>query len=205
MSKGDDSDEMGDWLPPIDLGSVNTVTQIAAGHNSTCARLSNNTMKCWGYNWYGQLGLGDRNNRGDGANEMGDLLPALDLGSVNLAMVTPAVGQHSCVVLEDFSVKCWGANSGGRLGQEDSNHRGDEPNEMGDVLRPVILGNGVTAIDIAVGATHTCALLSNGKVKCWGINNYGQLGKGDTLARGANVGDMGDALTPIVIDPLSGF
>ena len=54
------------------------------------------------------------------------------------------------------------------------------PGEMGDSLPAVALGTGRTAVAITAGASHTCALLDNGTVKCWGDNDYGQLGLGDT-------------------------
>ena len=44
------------------------------------------TLKCWGYNFYGQLGLGDTNDRGDQGGEMGDSLPSVDLGSGRTAV-----------------------------------------------------------------------------------------------------------------------
>jgi alpha-tubulin suppressor-like RCC1 family protein len=68
---------MGDNLPAVDLGSGKTATAITAGYQFTCAVLSDNSVKCWGHNLLGELGLGDAENRGDGPGEMGDNLPAV--------------------------------------------------------------------------------------------------------------------------------
>lgn len=77
-------------------------------------------------------------------------------------------GSHTCAILTDDSVKCWGGNYNGQLGLGDTNSRGDESNEMGDNLPAVNLGTGRTAKAIATGGYHTCALLDNDSVKCWG-------------------------------------
>jgi alpha-tubulin suppressor-like RCC1 family protein len=52
---------------------------ITAGGLYTCALLDDNTVKCWGWNIVGQLGVGDTADRGDGSGLMGDDLPAVDL------------------------------------------------------------------------------------------------------------------------------
>jgi hypothetical protein len=72
---------MGDNLPAVNLGTGRTATAIFGCLFHTCAILDNKSVKCWGYNGSGQLGLGDTNHRGDGPGEMGDNLPAVDLGS----------------------------------------------------------------------------------------------------------------------------
>jgi alpha-tubulin suppressor-like RCC1 family protein len=68
---------------------------------------------------------------------------------------------------------------------------------MGDNLPAVDLGTGRTARQIAAGQFHTCALLDNNAVKCWGLSPDGQLGQGDTRARGDGQNEMGDYL-PVV-------
>ena len=73
------SSEMGDNLPVVDLGAGRTARAIAAGDNQTCAILDNASIKCWGSNTAGELGLGDTNNRGDNSSEMGDNLPVISL------------------------------------------------------------------------------------------------------------------------------
>jgi alpha-tubulin suppressor-like RCC1 family protein len=72
---------MGDDLPVVDLGTGRTAKMISAGGEHTCALLDDDSVKCWGRNQYGQLGLGDTSNRGDGPGEMGDNLPVVDLGT----------------------------------------------------------------------------------------------------------------------------
>ena len=197
IRRGDGPGEMGDTLLPVDLGTGRTATAVATGRSHTCAVLDNGSVKCWGWNQFGQLGLGDTNNRGGGAGQMGDALPAVDLGSGRTAVAISAGFITTCALLDNGQVKCWGNNTSGQLGLGDTNARGDGPGEMGDALPAVDLGTGRTAVAISVGDTGPCALLDNGWVKCWGGNNAGQLGQGDTDNRGDGSNEMGDALLPI--------
>jgi E3 ubiquitin-protein ligase HERC3 len=73
--------EVGDALPTIDLGTGRTAKRFIVGGNHHCALLDDDTIKCWGLNGGGQLGLGDTATRGDELTDMGDLLPTLDLGT----------------------------------------------------------------------------------------------------------------------------
>ena len=82
----------------------------------------------------------------------------------------PALG-HTCALLDDRTVKCWGYNASGQLGQGDAADRGDSPGELGDNLAAVDLGTGRTATAIAAGGYHTCAILDDASVKCWGYDN----------------------------------
>ena len=68
---------------------------------------------------------------------------------------------------------------------------------MGDALPVTNLGTGKLAIQIAAGVDHTCARLSTGDVKCWGLNARAQLGLGDLLNRGDDPGEMGDSLPAV--------
>jgi alpha-tubulin suppressor-like RCC1 family protein len=196
-NRGQVPGDMGDNLPAVDLGTGRTARALAAGVEHTCALLDDDTVKCWGYNGTGQLGLGDTNNRGDGPLEMGDNLPAVDLGTGRTAQALAASTFHTCALLDDGTVKCWGRNDDGQLGLGDTNYRGDGPLEMGDNLPAVDLGTGRTAQALAAGEFHTCALLDDGTVKCWGWNYTGQLGLGDTSDRGDAPLEMGDDLPAV--------
>ena len=171
------------------------VLAVTAGLHHTCALLSSGAVKCWGGNGRGQLGLGDTAARGDQAGEMGAALPAVDLGQPAKAIT--AGDEHTCAILANDQVKCWGRNDTGALGLGDAQDRGDQAGEMGNALPAVALGAGLGAQAISAGRFHTCALLSNEQVKCWGSNTQGQLGLGDTAARGDQAGEMGDALPTV--------
>ena len=136
---GDGSGEMGNNLVAIELGT--TATAIAAGKYHNCAILDNSSIKCWGANATGQLGLGDSNNRGDtdimGDSEMGDNLPSVDLGTGRTARGITAGDNQTCAILDNASITCWGSNTAGQLGLGDTNNRGDNSSEMGGNL-PVI-------------------------------------------------------------------
>jgi alpha-tubulin suppressor-like RCC1 family protein len=196
-NRGDGPGEMSNALPVVNLGTGRTAKKIAVNESTSCAILDNDELKCWGWNGAGQLGIGDANNRGDGPDEMGDALPAINLGTGRFAKSVDVGFAHVCALLDDDSVKCWGENANGQLGLGDVNRRGDESGEMGDALPAVNLGSGYVAKAVSAGGNRTCALLDSNQVKCWGWNAFGQLGLGDVNARGDSPGEMGDAL-PLV-------
>ena len=95
---------MGDNLTAIYLGSGRTAKVIATGGSHTCAILDNASLKCWGENSKGQLGLGDIINYGDNSGEMD--LTTVDLGSETATSITTGT-EYTCVLLDDDTVKCW--------------------------------------------------------------------------------------------------
>jgi cysteine-rich repeat protein len=192
-TRGDDPGEVGRDLPAVDLGPGRSALQIGTSQH-TCALLDDHTVKCWGSNWAGQLGQGHTDTIGDQPGELGASLPAIALGTGRSARQIAVGSDHTCALLDDGSVKCWGDGTLAQLGDEQLDARGDQPNEMGDALPAVNLGSGRSARSIAAGDFHTCALLDDGSLKCWGHNESGQLGLGDTRDRGGSAGDMGDNL-----------
>jgi alpha-tubulin suppressor-like RCC1 family protein len=184
---GDNSSEMA-VLPSVDLGTGRTATAIAAGYSHTCALLDNASVKCWGYNEYGQLGIDNSTTMGDGPGEMA-VLPSIDLGTGRTATAIAAGLYHSCALLDNASVKCWGRNNYGQLGIDNSTNMGDGSGEMA-VLPSIDLGTGRTATAISAASDYSCALLDNASVKCWGLNDHGQLGIGNTTTMGDNSSEM---------------
>ena len=194
----DGEDEMGEDLAFVPLGANRTATSLSVGENHACALLDDGSVKCWGRNNYGQLGMGNTTQIGDGPNEMGDFLAAVDLGTSRTATEIATGQHHSCALLDDGSVKCWGLNSYGQLGIGNTSTRGDGANEMGDDLVAVDLGSGRTAISIEAGATFTCAILDSGVLKCWGQNSNGQLGQGhnENIGHGPDLDSNGISCHP---------
>jgi hypothetical protein len=142
---------------------------VTTGRDQTCALLDDHRVKCWGSNMNGELGLGDTRTRGAGPGEMGDALPAVDLGAGRTATAISAGRYHTCALLDDGAVKCWGmrAFSGVELDPSNANI-GDEPGEMGDALSPLDLGPGRKAKLLAAGYLLSCAILDDGSARCWG-------------------------------------
>src|SRR3569623_305947 len=114
---------------------------------------------------------------------MGYALPVVNLGTGRTAISIAARGAHSCALLDNGKVKCWGVNWGGQLGLGDTDTRGDEPGEMGDALLTVDVGLH-SVIFVCTGAAHPCAILVAGQLTCWVINADAQLGLGDNTTRG---------------------
>ena len=98
-------------------------------------------------------------------------------------------GGFNCAMLDNGTVKCFGWNSSGQLGIDNDTQMGDDTGEMAQ-LTGINLGTGRTATAISAGMYHTCAKLDNGAVKCWGRNNLGQLGIGNTTYMGDGSGEM---------------
>jgi len=187
---GDDSGEMA-ALPTVNLGTGRTATAIAAGEYHSCALLDNASVKCWGYNNYGQLGIDSTTTMGRSPNVNYHMaaLPSIDLGTGRTATAIAVVSSHNCALLDNATVKCWGYNGFGQLGIDNTTRMGDGSGEMA-VLPSIDLGTGRTATAIAAGFYHSCALLDNASVKCWGYNGFGQLGIDNTTTMGDTSGDM---------------
>ncbi len=128
---------MGDNLPVVDLGTGRTAKAITSGYHHNCAILDNDSLKCWGTRSNGQLGYGHTNDLGDNSSEMGDNLTVVDLGTGRTAKAVTLGWRHSCAILDDDSLKCWGSGGDGQLGYGHTNDLGDNSSEMGDNL-PVV-------------------------------------------------------------------
>ncbi len=157
--------------------------QLAAGAGHTCALLATGKVRCWGRNESGQLGYGN-------VTKIGDNEPPASAGDVDVggpvAKIT-AGEVHTCALLADGNVRCWGWNYHGALGL------GNREN-VGDNETPASAGNaaiGGTVMDIAagIGGLHTCVRLTDGHVRCWGMGGSAQLGYG-------NKNVIGDDETP---------
>ncbi|MDQ6731053.1 MAG: hypothetical protein M3022_12330 [Actinomycetota bacterium] len=187
----------------VDLGGGHGAVAISAGGPFTCAILDNGNVRCWGYGGNGQLGYGNTSNLGDTATP-GSVAP-VDLGGHKATAISVAIpgskgdgGQHTCAILDDGSVRCWGYGAFGQLGYGNGNSVGDG---MGADLTPatagpVDLGAGRTAIAISAGTLHTCALLDDSSVRCWGLGTYGRLGY-------CNTKTVGNSQTPGSVGPVA--
>ncbi len=150
----------------VDLGGGRTVKAVSVGGNHTCAILNDDSLSCWGYNGFGQLGNNTTVDEGAPI--------AVDLGSGKTAKAVSAGGNHTCAILDDDSLKCWGDNDYGQLGDNSTTQR-PTPTDVG-------LGSN-TAKAMSARDKHTCAILDDDSLKCWGDNDYGQLGDGTTNDR----------------------
>lgn len=153
-------------LEPVNVTDLSSgVLAIAAGVSHTCALVTGGAVKCWGFNFYGQLGDNSTTNRNApvAVSGLSSGIDALDAG-----------GGHTCALTTGGGVKCWGYNLFGQLGDTSTINR----------LVPVdvdTLGSGVDII--STGGNHTCAITSGGGARCWGQNEYGQLGDNSTTNR----------------------
>jgi alpha-tubulin suppressor-like RCC1 family protein len=162
----------------IDFGTA--IIDIGVGGMATCVVLGEGNVVCFGSEALGYP-------PGEGYDyvhpENSDFI---DLGSAAAGVCTGTV--HSCAVLENGDVYCWGGGAGGVLGYGDAD----------DVSTPLAKGPvdiGGSAVQVACGWYHTCALLDTGEVVCWGGNDLGQLGYGDT-------DKVGDDEVPADIGPV---
>lgn len=141
-------------------GLPGAVSDIAAGSEHTCAVTTSGSVWCWGANFSGQLG--------DGGN-VNSSAPVRVSGLPARVMAVAAGSEHSCAVMSDGAVACWGANWGGQLGD------GANANRSAPVVVHELPG---TVMEVAAGAEHSCALTRAGAIWCWGANFSGQLGDG---------------------------
>ena len=150
-------------------GAALAITAVYSHNDHTCALSSAGTVRCWGYNVAGQLGYGNTNNN------VGVISTPASAGDVDVGgkVTQLALGTlHTCALLDNGHVRCWGDSMYGQLGHGNKNRIGDNetPASAGDVD----IGGLVT--QLAAGDSYTCALLANGHVRCWGLDTVGTLG-----------------------------
>jgi alpha-tubulin suppressor-like RCC1 family protein len=168
---------IGDDEFPASAGNVpvgGLVSAIGTGTNHTCAVLfESGELFCWGNSERWQLGYATQTTP-IGDDETPASVGAVDIGD-SVLQVAGGLG-HTCVLLGDRGVKCWGSGTLGRLGYGNGDTIGDD--ESPAAAGYVDVGGRVR--QIVAGSIHTCALLENGRVRCWGAGTFGALGYGNT-------------------------
>lgn len=157
-------------VPVTVSGLSSGVVSIAVGENHACAALSDGTVKCWGNNAQGQFGDGTTTS---------STVPVTVSGIASGATKVTAGFRHTCALVSG-GVKCWGSNGHGQLGNGTtiaSLTPVDATGMTSGVVDLSASGDGVGGLSL------TCAVTSAGAVKCWGNNNYGQLGDGTTTSK----------------------
>ena len=152
---------------PVMVPGVAGALAVAAGDEHSCAVQRDGQLLCWGDNHYGQLGHGVVEHH---------FFPPKPVPLAGKAVSVAAGRRHTCALLEDRTVECWGDGFEGQLGD----------GLKKDSLTPVRVAApepaGATAplehvAAITAGSQHTCALMEDAKVYCWGSNALGQLGR----------------------------
>jgi alpha-tubulin suppressor-like RCC1 family protein len=170
------TEDIGDDEAPASAGVVDVggpVAQVVAGSSHTCALLTDGAVRCWGINADGVLGTPGLDYVGD--DEAPGSIAPVDLGGP--AMELAAGRDHNCVLMSDSStVRCWGDGANGALGYAATDAIGDDesPSSAGDVEL------GGDAVRISSGSWHSCALLEDTSVRCWGRGVWGPLGYGNS-------------------------
>ncbi len=188
----------------VELSGLSGVKQVAAAGESTCAITATDTVKCWGGNFTGQLGIGNKDDV---------MVPSDVVGLTGVTQISSRY-RHVCALTDLGEVRCWGFNSSGQAGDGTvvdnatatavAGLTGVKKISVGDAQSCAVtandtvkcwgegpLGNNTDVnssvpVDvlslagvksIAVGRSHSCALTSTGVVKCWGETSSGEFGK----------------------------
>ena len=197
---GDSADETGTDLPFVNLGTNASIDKIVMGEDHSCALFTNGSVKCWGESSVLGLGYSSSNGGfGDGYLETGDTLPFMQFPTGRTATMLEAGKSHTCAVMDNNDLICWGDNSKGQLGLDDTDNRGDSSGEIGTNFEVTSVPTGRTVNSLALGWDHTCVVWDNYSVSCWGGNDHGQLGLDSIFDIGDGDGDgtgdeMGDNL-----------
>jgi alpha-tubulin suppressor-like RCC1 family protein len=182
--------ELPDTAGPVAVGPGRTVRSVAAGDQHTCALLDDGTVRCWGNGANGRLGYGNTNNVGDGVGQSVAAAGPVNLGAGRTATAITAGAGHTCALLDDGNIRCWGVGANGRLGYGPDNGPGGTAdvgdNETPGSVDPAVLP--AAAVAVSAGGTFTCAILVDGRLYCWGAGAQGRLGYGNT----SDIGDDED-------------
>tara|TARA_B110001452_G_scaffold107827_1_gene89405 strand:- start:4607 stop:6436 length:1830 start_codon:yes stop_codon:yes gene_type:complete len=151
----------------VDVPNDVTISQIFTGPYRTCVLLSNDGTNCWGFNENGQSGDESTNTYKSPTNPVnfpdGRVAKSIGMGH-----------KHTCAILDNDQLACWGADLYGALGNGESTSE--------DEYAPVIISTPAdrTTVKVEAGVSHTCILMDDGGIMCWGRDNVGQLGNGES-------------------------
>jgi len=196
---------------PVSVTGLTGIRSITAGDYHACALLSGGTVKCWGYNFHGELGVSRKgpatcSRRAGTSGEACSTTPVTVAGLSGVAALAAGAYQ-TCALLTAGTVKCWGYNAEGQLGNGTLKTSSQPVAVIGlsgvraiasggvsacALLRtgtvkcwgngykstPVAINGLAGAVAISAGYYYVCAVLATGAVKCWGSNDFGQLGNG---------------------------
>ena len=185
--------ERADATPPISIGGA--ARGIAAGVFTTCAVRQDGAAYCWGDNSSGQLGNGTFDTIGDDESPVDG---GAVVGGASADRLALGLGE-TCALYTGGDVKCWGSNTNGQLGYGTDAALETTP----AALDAVPIGDRVGGI--AMTSSHTCVVVSQGSVRCWGDGASGKLGYGDTRSIGAGTTPQSVGIVPLEPIPTPGW
>ncbi|MBC7247122.1 MAG: hypothetical protein H5T73_05000 [Actinobacteria bacterium] len=145
---------------PVQVWGLTGAVAVAAGYNHSLALMADGTVTAWGDNSYGQLGIGSTG---------GSSTTPVQVYGLTGAVAVAGGGYHSLALMADGTVRAWGYNYYGQLGNGN--------NTSSNV--PVHVSGLSGAVAVAGGGYHSLALMADGTVRAWGYNGYGELGNGN--------------------------
>jgi alpha-tubulin suppressor-like RCC1 family protein len=168
--------ELSGGSAPARIAGLAGARALAVGIQHSCALLDDGTVRCWGTNGQGQLG--------NGVGAAGSAAPVAVADITGATAISSGL-YHVCAMVAGGSLRCWGQNQDGQLGN----------GTLTGSSKPVAVTGLTEPVSVFVaGYFHTCAVLSGGGVRCWGDNLYGQLGNGTRK----------DVTTPTAVGSLAG-
>lgn len=187
-------------IPSPVQGLTGTITALSLGEQHSCAIVEGGTVKCWGYNGSRQLGHGSQ----------GDQAQPVDVQGLTAVVDVAAGYSHTCALTQDGQIYCWGSANRGQLGRGERTHA-PTPQPLDGVLEtlappPSTIPNFAAAAGaqlhitphIALGSSHVCTALPDGRVSCFGQGGDGQLGHGATSPLASDSGVAVPALSDAV-------
>ncbi len=165
-----ESDIIGQYAQPV-CRPVSDVLGLRSGADHACLLLPEGAFSCWGERYYGALGTGGTDD------DTADILPTGMLTRLSAPVTSLVLGvSHTCALLTSGTVTCFGRNQLGQVGPN--------PGTAAEEVRTPVTVTGFAGPVVALGAGssayHTCAVLQDGSVQCWGNDAAGELGDGVT-------------------------
>ncbi|MGZ3455968.1 MAG: hypothetical protein ACXVEF_40555 [Polyangiales bacterium] len=167
-------------------GECSSVTSLALGYDHSCAVMGGGSVRCWGINWSGVLGYTTTETCkvSSPCSTRPKAVPGLS------GVASMALGyMHSCALGTDGTVRCWGDNAYGQLGDGTTTNR----------TSPTSITGLADVTQLVAGDFHTCARLKDGTVRCWGRNHAGQVGSATSDSCSGSAGASSCAKSPTAV------